>query len=231
MNNKGFTLVELLAMLAVLAILMAVAIPNITGILRNQKTSSLKNNAVTMVETAKTKVAKDELINNPTKPEECLVFSLNYLNDNDNLEYGPNGGKYDEYESFVIIKKECTGGCKYEYYVRLIENNENGKYFYGINTPTNIINVNKNDTTAISKIKDYQAYGLVENGTDNKTIVKNKTGLCSGGVINYYQRNVKKCSHESINGSDEDSRKIYYDANGNIVSSENDCIASGCSSC
>ena len=37
LKNRGFTLVELLAMLVVLGILMAVTIPNITGILNQSK--------------------------------------------------------------------------------------------------------------------------------------------------------------------------------------------------
>ena len=36
-NNKGFTLVELLAMLVVLGILIGVAIPNIVGMVENQR--------------------------------------------------------------------------------------------------------------------------------------------------------------------------------------------------
>lgn len=36
-NNKGFTLVEILAMLLVLGIIVAITIPNITGILSGQK--------------------------------------------------------------------------------------------------------------------------------------------------------------------------------------------------
>ena len=36
-NNKGFTLVELLAMLVVLGILIGISVPNITGILNQQR--------------------------------------------------------------------------------------------------------------------------------------------------------------------------------------------------
>ena len=36
-NNKGFTLVEVLAMLVVLGIIIGVTVPKITGIFNNQK--------------------------------------------------------------------------------------------------------------------------------------------------------------------------------------------------
>ena len=48
-KRKGFTLVELLAMLVVLGILMAVAIPNITGILGNQRVNGLKADAESLI--------------------------------------------------------------------------------------------------------------------------------------------------------------------------------------
>ena len=56
MNNKGFTLVELLAMLVVLAILMGIAIPNITGILANNKVNVMKADASKMTDGAFSKI-------------------------------------------------------------------------------------------------------------------------------------------------------------------------------
>ena len=230
MNNKGFTLVELLAMLAVLAILMGVAIPNITGILKNQKINSIKNDATTMVETAKSKVARNELISNPSEQNKCIVFSLDYLNDNDNIEHGPNGGKYNDYESFVIIQKECNNGtCEYKYYVRLIE--ENTGYAYGIIEPTDITLVNKNDNQIIKKeTSEGYKYGLVANSPNNGSLVKNKSNKCPAGVISYYQRNKKYCTHD-VNHADPEHPNIYYGKDGNIYSTLDDCKKSGCDSC
>ena len=229
MNNKGFTLVELLAMLAVLAILMGVAIPNITGILKNQKKNTLKNDAVTLVETAKTKVAREELIKKPNT-NECVVFSLTYLNDNDNVEVGPNGGKYEEYGSFVVMKKECNNqGCEYKYYIRLVE--DNGSYFYGVSNPTEINTLNNNDSTAITKIKksEYgEGYGINQDSTSSSFTGK-LSGIC-GRVVNYYQKTKKTCTHDH-NPVDPDNPNIYYDKDGNVVSNQSDCIKSGCSSC
>lgn len=121
-NNKGFTLVELLAMLVVLGILMGVTIPNITGILTQSKQNALIEDATKMVESAKIKYAtrKNGLDKIPrltaTKP--CAVFTLDYLNDNEDIGKGPNDGTYLEYDSYVVLKKE---GNKNKYYVRLVE--------------------------------------------------------------------------------------------------------------
>ena len=164
MKNRGFTLVELLAMLVVLGILMGITIPNITGILTNQRIGMIRNDAVTMIETAKTKVASDEMIKKPASGH-CLVFSLDYLNDNGNIETGPNGGKYDEYESFVVYSRVAH---RYEYYVRIVEKNDGSNY--GIELDK-LENINEDRT---DNIKNFSTLlGLSKTSTNNTSIVQN----------------------------------------------------------
>ena len=126
MNRKGFTLVELVAMLVVLGVLMAVTIPNISGILNQSKNNIIKDDVAKLVDTAKMRISSVEEIKKP-KNGQCLVFTLNFLNTNDDFEKGPNGGEYDINNSFVIVKRE---GQKYEYYVTLLEKTK-GK-LYGV---------------------------------------------------------------------------------------------------
>lgn len=191
MKNKGFTLVELLAMLVVLGVLMTVAIPNIAGILNNQKKNTLKTDVTTMVETAKIKIAKNSLMVKP-QDGECVVFSLDYLNDNDNINSGPNGGAYEQYESFIIYARNIRNNddpVKYSYYVRLIENN-NGNYYYGIELD-DVKNISETKNKNIKRIKNYTAYGLTKEG-NNETILNNNSSissLCPHGVKKYYVRN------------------------------------------
>ena len=61
-NNKGFTLVELLAMLVVLGILMAITVPNISGILSQQKETAFIEDASKLINTAKMKMSTDREI-------------------------------------------------------------------------------------------------------------------------------------------------------------------------
>lgn len=124
LNKRGFTLIELIAMLVVLGILMAVTVPNITGILSQSKTNVLKEAANKMVDTAKVKIASNSKIKKPTQ-DNCLIFTLDYLDDNDEFKKGPNDGEYDKFDSFVIVKRENN---TYKYYVRLIEIVENNGY-------------------------------------------------------------------------------------------------------
>ena len=62
MKNKGFTLVELLAMLVVMGILIGIAIPNISGIVGKQKENAFKSDINSLVERVKVKVAKEPKI-------------------------------------------------------------------------------------------------------------------------------------------------------------------------
>lgn len=121
MNNKGFTLVELLASMVILAILMAITIPNIMGIMSQNKNEKYLEDAKKLVSAAKYKYASTEFVQKKLKVNQCYKMTLNYLN-NGEFDETPNGGMYDVENSYVVIKKDGTG--KTSYYVTLKETNE-----------------------------------------------------------------------------------------------------------
>ncbi len=203
MKKNGFTFVELLAMLTVIGIIMLVAIPNISGMLKNQRLGSLKTDAMSMVEAAKSKASKDRLMLKP-KVGECIVFPLNYLDDNENIIKGPNGGLYDQFDSIVVYTRV---GNKYKYYVRLIEIYNNKKIGVSLIDSITIDSLKSGD---ISEINDN--IGLTKN--DNRSTAINKlesfaslTAKCNN-VVGYYSGG-NYCVY--YNG-------IYYDDEGNQVS-------------
>ena len=63
MKNKGFTLVELLAVIAILAILVIVAMPNVLGMFNQAKVNSFVTEVQKIMETATTTFTKDALVN------------------------------------------------------------------------------------------------------------------------------------------------------------------------
>ncbi len=117
-NNKGFTLVELLASMAILAILMAITIPNIMGILSQNRNVTYIEDAEKLVSAAKYKYASSEFVNKKLANNQCYKMTLKYLN-NGEFDDGPNGGIYHRDDSYVIIQKDGTG--KTNYYVTIKE--------------------------------------------------------------------------------------------------------------
>lgn len=63
MKNKGFTLVELLAVIAILAILVIVAMPNVLGMFNQAKVNSFVTEVQKIMDTATTTFTKDALLN------------------------------------------------------------------------------------------------------------------------------------------------------------------------
>ena len=104
-SKKGITLVEILAMLVVLAIILAISVPNITGILSKQKENISVEDANKLVEAAKIRVRTQANVDLPSYSGYCNVYTMAFLDRNDDYTTGTNGGEYDKYESFVIVKK------------------------------------------------------------------------------------------------------------------------------
>lgn len=202
-KKNGFTFVELLAMLVILGLIMVIAIPNITGMLNNQKINQFKSDANSMAEAAKVKVGKDRVLVRP-KNGECIVFSLNYLDDTDSIKSGPNGGNYDQFDSFVVYTRN---GTKYEYYVRLVEEYNNKRTGLDLLKSTEIRNLKG---TGIKDITNNS--GLLKDDTRDQGINKLKSfsklsSICSS--IKGYYSGGNYCIE--YNG-------IYYDNEGNRIS-------------
>ena len=61
MKKKGFTLVELLAVIAILAILVVIALPNVLGMFNTAKTNSFVTEVQKMMDTAKTQWTLEQM--------------------------------------------------------------------------------------------------------------------------------------------------------------------------
>lgn len=152
-NNKGFTLVELLAMLIVLGILIGISVPNITGILNQQKETAFVDEASKLASTAQMKMSTEREIKKP-KNNNCIVFSMNYLDKAGELKKSADGGEYLRDDSFVIVSRT---GSRIEYTVRLVETTTSGD-IYGIDSVS--LDILEKEGTSILGFAEQEGYNM-----------------------------------------------------------------------
>ena len=115
-NRNGFTLVELLAVIVILGIIMLIAVPNVVGVIDNNRKETYLSDAKKMVTMAEYATRTNTSILMPNNGE-VTVLRLSYINNGD-LTKDPEGNNYDTYRSYIAIKKGTDGFD--EYYVNLV---------------------------------------------------------------------------------------------------------------
>ncbi|CUA80937.1 prepilin-type N-terminal cleavage/methylation domain-containing protein [Anoxybacillus suryakundensis] len=95
-NEKGLTLIELLAVIVILGIIAAIAIPSIGGLIENSRKDAHIANAQQMVNAARLAYTADSTV---------TEYTLQYLEEKKYLEpvKKPGGGEYDKEESKVVL--------------------------------------------------------------------------------------------------------------------------------
>lgn len=150
-NAKGITLVELLAVIVILGIVMAIAIPAAGGIISNSKKRATIANAQAMIQAAELwAIANDSETgggydfsdaNNDGKVTVETLMSTGDL-EKDFLSTDPYKVGYDDTRSFVIIVR--VGDGSYTYTVTLDDADATENIINGVtpeNLNTDVVNV------------------------------------------------------------------------------------------
>lgn len=133
MNKKGFTLVELLAVLVILGVIMMIAIPTMMSTLDNNKKKTYVSDAKRFATLAELQFKKSN------EDVKTCTMSITSCMDNDDYGYvksyylkdvndgtitnDPDGGSYNIDRSHIdILKVNTNGYSEYKYYVYLVGN-------------------------------------------------------------------------------------------------------------
>ncbi|HWL12669.1 MAG TPA: type II secretion system protein [Ureibacillus sp.] len=123
-NQKGLTLVELLAVVVILGIIAAIAVPSIAGIIDNSKKDAHIANAEQMIGAARLAVAANDVKFDADNEVELTLQGLTQLGYlEEGLEDPDSGNPYTPADSKVVIKKTNGSGTTagtIEYTVTLV---------------------------------------------------------------------------------------------------------------
>ena len=187
MNNKGFTLVELIGSMVILGLIMLLVVPNVVGLLNSSRETVYVEDAKKLVLIAKAKVSGKK-INIPMADGQCVFLGLGYI-ENSEFDNPPNGGCYDVNRSFEVIKKE---NYQLKYYVKLVEYYD--RKYNGI--------IDLTESTALNKdvVKHGEASDNLKFTYDTGSFAN--TSICSGGYISggVYTKNGPKTYKEDGEG-------------------------------
>ncbi len=104
-NNKGFTLVETIAVIIILGVVLSIAVPSITNVVKSTNKNRMISDAETFISEVKEYVESDTIGNTPKDNKYKLVDIKT------KLSKSPYGGNYNMESSFVIINNNSYTVC------------------------------------------------------------------------------------------------------------------------
>lgn len=103
-NNKGFTLVETIAVIIILGVVLSIAVPSITNVVKSTKKNRMISDAETFISEVKEYVESDTIGNTPSDNKYTLG------NIKSKLSKSPYGEKYKA-DSYVQIVNNSYNVC------------------------------------------------------------------------------------------------------------------------
>ena len=149
MNKKGFTLIEVIAVIIIIGVMLLIAVPNVTGYIFTSRKSSFATDIHAYLETVRAEYLGREY--GPlVEDEELLIVPIKNII----LEKGDAGqspfGNYVYDKSYIVVAPEKSG---YEYYANVLDESKHGV----IMTPYSVLDKDEilEDASAINAWPQY----------------------------------------------------------------------------
>ena len=144
-NKKGFTLVELLAVIVILAVVMLIAVTAVGPMMTKSRKSALGTEGIKLVDAAKTAFQAEQLkgTGSKIKATSTVCFDLEWLYSKGFFEKG----SADSYTGSVLVKYN-SGKYSYEFWIG------NGTYAFGKTTGGAGINPSGYDVDSTDVVYD-----------------------------------------------------------------------------
>jgi len=149
-NQKGFTLVELLAVIVILAILLAIAIPEVTKYITKSRKDGLVATAKDYADAVR-KDATSEMYELPISTNDVTIISLDYIKIEKGGKKSSFNGRWVNKNSYIAIINVGTElDPDYQYYVALTDS--------------------KRYTIALTESEEITRDSIVRNNTKNNKV-------------------------------------------------------------
>jgi len=163
MNKKGFTLIELIAVIVVLSLILLITVPIVNGIIEDGRKESFRNNVLNLFDAVKKlesqgkyKLDKEGILANDSRlniSNNPFVGGKIYLNEGSTYAEWVTDGRYcatGNKTTFIIDNYDPVDGCKTDYFENIIisQTPDNSKWSTG--KIITITNNNENELISYS---------------------------------------------------------------------------------
>lgn len=149
-SNKGFTLVEVIAVIIIIGIVMAISIPAVSRHMLDSRRSSYSNNMNAYTETIKGEYMEKEY-GDFLEDDEILLVPIELIDLEKNEGKKTPFGEYDYDRSYVVIAPERS---TYQYYISVVDSASKGMILVAKNklNKSEVKDIDTYDIAAISNI-------------------------------------------------------------------------------